>query len=242
MKFYNLANRNIKEIYRDPVSLLLGLVMPIVLLILFSSIQKNVHLEIFSPQSLTPGIIIFCFAFLIMFSAILLAKDRQSAFLVRLFTTPLNPSDYILSYVIPFIPLALFQAVICMIVGVLLGATFVNIIGSLLLFLLFSLSCISLGIILGCLFTVNQVSGIGSLLITAIGLFSGAWMDLKMVGGIFETIGNALPFAHAVDASKGLLSGSSFGDISKSFYIITIYSVILFLLAILSFRWTMKRA
>lgn len=241
MKFYSVASRNLKEIYRDPVSLLLGLVMPIVLLILFSSIQKNVRLEIFSPQSLTPGIIIFCFAFLIMFSSILLAKDRQSSFLVRLFTTPLKPSDYILSYVIPFIPVAIFQAVICIIIGVILGATFTNIVGSLLFFILFSITCISLGIILGSLFTVNQVSGVGSLLITAIGLFSGAWIDLKMVGGVFESIGYVLPFAHAVDASKGLLSGLNFGDISNNFYIVTIYTIILFLLAILSFRRTMKR-
>ncbi|MBN1599875.1 MAG: ABC transporter permease [Bacteroidales bacterium] len=241
MKFYALADRNFKEIYRDPVTLLLGLVMPVTLLILFSSIYKNVRLEMFSPQYLTPGIIIFCFAFLLMFSAILLAKDRQSAFLIRLFTTPLKPSGFILAYIIPFIPLALCQAIICLVVGFILGATFVNIIGAILLFLFFALSCISLGIILGSLFSVNQVSGIGSVLITVISLFSGAWMDLRMIGGVFNTIGYALPFAHAVDASKGLMSGSGFWDISVSFYIITVYTVILFLFAIVSFRRAMKR-
>jgi ABC-2 type transport system permease protein len=241
MKFYSLANRNLKEVYRDPVSLLMGLFLPIVLLILFASIQKNIPLEIFSPQSLTPGIIVFCYAFLIMFSSILLAKDRQSFFLVRLFTTPLKPSDYILAYLIPFIPIAISQAAICMIVGFILGATFTNIAGATLFFILFSITCVSIGIILGALFTVNQVSGIGSIFITAIGLFSGAWIDLKMVGGIFETIGYALPFAHAVDVSKKLLSGSGFADISNSFYIILIYTITLFFLSILSFRYAMKR-
>ncbi len=241
MKFYSLANRNLKEIYRDPVSLLLGLVLPIVLLILFSSIHKNVRLEIFSPQSLTPGIVIFCYAFLIMFSSVLLAKDRQSSFLIRLFTTPLKPSDYILSYIIPFIPVAFFQTVVCMIVGFLLGAAFTNILGTILVFVLFSIACICMGVILGSLFTVNQVTALGSILITLIALFSGAWMDIKMVGGIFETVGYALPFSHAVDVSKGLLNGSSFRDISGSFNIILIYTIMLFLLAILSFRWTMKR-
>ena len=215
--------------------------MPIILLVLFASIHKNIRLEIFSPQSLTPGIIVFCYAFLIMFSAILLAKDRQSSFLIRLFTTPLKPSDYILSYTVPFIPAAFFQAVVCMIVGTILGATFTHIVGTFLFFILFSITCISIGIIVGSLFTVNQVSGIGSLIITAISLFSGAWMDLKMVGGIFETIGYALPFAHAVDASKKLLSGSGISDVSGSLLIVLIYTVILFVTAILSFRWAMKR-
>jgi len=122
MRFYSLANRNIKEVYRDPVSMLLGLVMPVALLILFSSIYKKSQLDMFSPQMLTPGIIIFSFAFLMMFSAILLAKDRQNAFLTRLFTTPLKSSDFILAYILPFIPLALFQTGICLIVGIILGA------------------------------------------------------------------------------------------------------------------------
>jgi ABC-2 type transport system permease protein len=230
-----------KEVYRDPVSMLLGLAMHIALLILFSSIHNKVQLEMFSPQMLTPGIIIFCFAFLIMFSAVLLSKDKQSAFLTRLFTAPLKPSDFILAYMLPFLPLALFQTAVCIIVGIILGATFQNLILSLVIFFFVAVICISLGMILGTLFTVNQVSGVGSLLITAIGLFSGAWTPLKMMGGIFETIGYALPFAHAVDASKGLLTGSPFADILDNFYVILIYTAVLLFLAILSFRWKMKQ-
>lgn len=195
----------------------------------------------FSPQMLTPGIIIFCFAFLIMFSAILLAKDKQSALLTRLFTTPLKPSDFILAYILPFLPLALFQTVICLIVGAILGATFQNLILACIIFFFAAVICICLGMILGSLFTVNQVSGVGSLLLTAIGLFCGAWTPLKMMGGVFETIGYALPFAHAVDATKGLLTGSSFSDILGNFYFILIYALVLFVLAIFSFRWRMKR-
>ena len=242
MKFYSLTTRNLKEIYRDPVTILLGLAMPLGFLLFFASIEKKIPLELYSPQDLTPGVTIFSFAFIIMFSATLLAKDKQSAFLVRLFTTPLKPSDYILSYILPFIPFAFLQIVVCFLTGTLLGASFQSVLITLLLFLFAAVSCISLGVILGALLTVNQVSGVGSVLITAIGLFSGVWMDLKMVGGVFETIGYALPFAHAVDASKGLLSGSHFSEVSHSFYIVILYSVVLFFLAILAFRRAMKKA
>jgi ABC-2 type transport system permease protein len=241
MKFYSLASRNMKEIYRDPVSTILGLVMPVALLILFSSIYTRSHLKMFSPQRLTPGIIVFCYAILIMFSATLLAKDRQSAFLVRLLTAPLKSSDFILAYMLPFIPLAIFQALVCFIIGAILGATFVNVFGSLLVFLLVAIMCTSLGIILGSVFTVNQVSGVGSLFVTAIALFSGAWTPLKIMGGVFESIGYALPFAHAVDATQELLSGSAFGVISVNILVILIYAISIFLLAVLSFRVTMKR-
>ena len=116
MKLLSLTSRNLKEIYRDPVSTLLGLAMPVALLILFSTIYKSAHVELFSPQKLPPGMVIFSFAILMMFSSILLAKDRQSAFLIRLYTTPLKPSDFILSYMPAFIPLALSQVIVCFIV------------------------------------------------------------------------------------------------------------------------------
>lgn len=241
MKFYSLASRNIKEVYRDPVSILLGLIMPVALLILFSSIYKKSQLEIFSPQALIPGIIVVSFALLIMISAILLSKDRQSAFLVRLFTTPLQASDFILAYMLPFIPLAIIQIIVCFIVGALLGATFGNVFISVVILLLIALICISLGIILGTFFTENQISGVGSLLVVVISLFSGAWTPLKLIGGVFVTIGYSIPFAHGVDAAKALLSGSGFDAISNNFYVVLLYSVCLIILAILSFRWTIRK-
>lgn len=239
MRFTSLANRNFKEIYRDPVSSLLGLIMPIGLLILFSTIYNKSKVPQFSPEFLTPGIIVFSFAFLIMFSAILIAKDKQSSFLTRLFTTPLKASDFIASYIIPFIPLAIFQIFACLIVGVILGAQFDNIFLAMLVFLLVALACICTGVILGALFSVNQVSGIGSLLITAIGLFGGAWMDLNMVGGVFKTIGYAMPFAHAVDSTRNLLINNSTSVYNIT--IVAIYAIVLLLFAIYSFRRTMKK-
>lgn len=241
MKFYYLADRNLKEIYRDPVSFLLGMVMPIAMLIIFTSIEKRLPLEIFSPQVLAPGIAVFSFTFTIMFSAILLAKDKQSAFLVRLFTTPLKASDYILSYMLPFIPLVILQGTACFVTGAILGASFSNILLITIVLLTTALICISLGMILGALFSVNQISGIGSILITGIGFFSNIWMDLKMVGGTFEKIGYFLPFAHAVDATKGLASGINFNEIADHYFVILIYAIVFMLLAILSFRRVLKK-
>ena len=126
MKFLSLADRNMKEVYRDPVSLLLGLLLPLGLLFLFSSIGKGSQIEIFTPAALTPGIIVLSYTFLLMFGAILLAKDKKSAFLIRLFTTPLKSSDFILAYTLPFIPLALFQTFVSFLAGLALGATFFN--------------------------------------------------------------------------------------------------------------------
>ena len=34
------------------------------------------------------------------------------------------------------------------------------------------------------------------------------WFDLSLVGGFFEKAANVLPFVHAVEMEKALLSGS----------------------------------
>jgi len=241
MKLLGLADRNLKEISRDPISMILGLLMPIVFLFLFTSINKRLPLELFSPQNLTPAVIVFGYGFFIMFASTLLAKDRQSAFLIRLYTTPLRPVDYILSYILPFFPLLLMQTVVCFVVGILMGATFTNLGAALVIFLLLGLTCISLGVLLGALFTVGQVSAVGSLLITVVSLLSGAWMDLRMVGGVFEKVGYAMPFAHAIDAARAVLKGGSLGDASSALLFLGGYALVTTALAVIAFRRTMRK-
>ncbi len=241
MRFLRLADRNMKEVYRDPVSMLLGLVMPLVMLMLFTSIYKRQPMEMFSPQQLVPGVVIFGMAFTIMFSAMLLSKDKKNAFLIRLFTTPLKASDYIISYMAPFLPFALMQTIVVFVIGGFLGAVYHNLLFVIFVILLTELICVSLGMILGSLLTENQVAGAGSLLVTMIGLFCGAWMDLNMVGGIFQKIGYAIPFAHAVDVSRAALKDLPFSEYASSFWVVCIYAAVLFVMAILAFRHAMKR-
>lgn len=238
MRFVSLTSRNFKELYREPVSIILGLLMPVGLLVLFVLIGKNAPLKIFTPDMLTPAITIFSFAFLIMFSAVLLSKDRQSAFLLRLLTTPLKPIDFILAYFMPYLPFALLQILACFAVGIILGATYslLNVVLALVVIFPMALVCVGIGMILGSLLSEGQIAGIGSMLITAIGIFGGIWMELKMIGGIFEGVGYVLPFAHAIDAARSVLAGSGLGNVVTNLYWVYGYAVILFVVGVLSFR------
>ncbi len=112
MRFLSLASRNLKEIYRDPLAIAWGMVFPAVLMPAIISIGKNAPLEIFTANALTPAVAVFSFGFLTLFSAIILAKDRESAFLTRLLTTPLTATDFILAYILPFLPIAILQIII----------------------------------------------------------------------------------------------------------------------------------
>ena len=243
MRFLGLANRNMKEIYRDPISILLGIAMPAALLILFVSISKNIQIPQFTAQSLTPGIIVFSFSFLTMFSGILLSKDRESAFLTRLLASPLRPVDFILAYSLPFIPIALIQIVTCFTVAIFFGFSFdlSNFLVSLIVLIPIALACKGIGIILGSLLTENQVAGVGSFVIIISSLFGGAWMDLNMVCGVFKNIGYALPFAHAIDATRAIYKGTVITDIVDNLYWVIGYTMLFLIAGVLSFQWKTKK-
>ena len=121
MRMLTFAKRNVKEILRDPLNLFFGLGFPLVLILLLSAIQANVPVALFEIQHLSPGVTVFGLSFMTLFSATIIAKDRGSSLLQRLYTTPLTPKDFILGYTLPILPIAVAQSVICYIAAVALG-------------------------------------------------------------------------------------------------------------------------
>ena len=96
MRTLNFARRNFKEILRDPLSLIFGLGFPLVLLLLLTAINRNVPAEVFTIEALTPGVAVFGLSFLSLFSALLIARDRSSAFMARVMASPMTAWDFIL--------------------------------------------------------------------------------------------------------------------------------------------------
>ena len=204
MRMMTFAKRCTKEILRDPINLGFGLGFPLVLLLLLSSLQANIPVSLFEINTLTPGITIFGLSFITLFSATLIAKDRESALLQRLYTTPLTGLEFIIGYMLPILPIALGQAGICYLFAISLGLTFhVNIIYAIIGIIPMAIFNIALGLLCGSVFGVKQVGGIcGALLTNLSAWLSGVWFDLKLVGGVFEKIANVLPFVHAVEMAK----------------------------------------
>ena len=118
MKTRVFASRCTKEIIRDPITVGFGLGFPIILILLFSIINKSIPPEagataIFEINALTPGMIVFGFSFISLFSAMLVSKDRTTSYLLRLDASPLKSKDFILGYCIPLLIIALAQSAIC---------------------------------------------------------------------------------------------------------------------------------
>lgn len=238
MRFVELAIRNFKEMLRDPISMGLEIGIPAGFLVIFWSLGRSIGGESFlTTTMLVPGIAVFGFAFLLMFSAMMLARDREGALLSRLLTAPLKPRDFILSYSLPYIPIVILQIAVCFGIGALLGLEMLGNAGLVFLVLLvMGICCVELGMILGLLFNVNQVSAVGSTIITLVALLGGIWIDLEAIGGVFYGIGNALPFAHAIGAARDVMIGAGFSSIATDFYWVLGYTLVFFALGIFLFR------
>ena len=242
MRALTFASRNTKEILRDPLNLFFGLGFPLVLILLLSAIQANIPVALFEIQHLTPGVTVFGLAFMTLFSATVIAKDRGSSLLQRLYTTPMTPMDFILGYTLPILPISVAQCLICYVAAVFLGLPVtVHILSAVVCILPVSLLYISLGLLCGSVFTDKQVGGIcGALLTNLSAWLSGVWFDLNLVGGAFKKIAYALPFVHAVDMERAALAGD-LGGIFPHLWWVLGYAAALLGLAVLCFLRQMKK-
>ena len=242
MRMMTFAKRCTKEILRDPINLGFGLGFPLVLLLLLSALQANIPASLFEIDTLTPGITVFGLSFMTLFSATLIAKDRESALLQRLYTTPLTGIDFVMGYMLPLLPIALGQTVVCYLFAIPLGLTVrVNVVFAVVGMIPMAVFNIALGLLCGSIFGVKQVGGIcGALLTNLSAWLSGVWFDLKLVGGAFEKIANALPFVHAVEMEKALFRGD-FGVAATHVLPIVLYSVVITATAVFCFLGQMKK-
>lgn len=242
MRMLAFANRNTKELLRDPLNLAFGLGFPLVLILLLSAIQANVPVELFEIRHLTPGITVFGLSFMTLFSATIISKDRSSSLLQRLYTTPLTPMDFILGYTLPIIPLAVAQSSVCYIAAVILGLEVtVNILYAIVFIIPVSCLYIALGLLFGSILNDKQVGGVcGALLTNLSAWLSGTWFDLELVGGVFQKIAYMLPFVHAVEMERAILAGNLAGIFPHIWWVLG-YSAASLTAAILLFLRQMKK-
>ncbi len=242
MRMLTFAKRCTKEILRDPINLAFGLGFPLVLLLLLSAIQASIPVSLFEIDTLTPGITVFGLSFMTLFSATLIAKDRESAFLQRLYTTPLTGFDFIMGYMLPLLPIVFGQIIICYLFAIPLGLTVsLNIIYAIIGILPMAIFNIALGLLCGSVLGVKQVGGVcGALLTNLSAWLSGVWFDLNLVGGSFKKVADMLPFVHAAEMEKALFNGD-FEVAAAHILPIVLYSLFITVVAVLCFLRQMKR-
>mgnify|MGYP004668868043 CR=1 FL=1 len=234
MRILTFANRNFKEIIRDPLSVIFSLILPLFLLYIFK--QFKIPNEVYSIENFTPGIIIFSLSFITMFTASLVAKDRSTSLTTRLGVSPMKEIEYILGYALSVVPIVLIQNIIFFIVAIILGLkSSINIIHTILAVLPISILFISLGILIGTITTEKSSSGISSIIVQLVAFTSGMYFSTDIVGDTFSTICKILPFQSTLDITKSILN-KNYANILTSILIVLLYIIVTIIITVVSFK------
>ena len=235
MRMINFAKRNFKELIRDPLSLVFEIALPLFLLFIFQ--QFDIPAENYRLENFTPSIILFGFSFITLFTATLVAKDRTSSFLIRLGTSPMKSSDYILGYILSLLPIVLIQNILFFLTAIIMGLEFtVSIIPTILVSMIISIFFISLGILIGSLVSEKGTGGLGSIIVQLVCFTSGMYFPKEVMGGVFEAICKALPFEVCLNIIQGTLH-NDFSNLTLIHIIVfLIYFIAVLLLSIIVFK------
>lgn len=242
MKSFIYASRNLKEILRDPLNLIFTLGLPLFLLLFMTSLNKNLGVnDAFNVENFAPSTIIFSFSFLSLSSGMLIAKDRTSSFLMRMYSSPMKASDYIIGYTLPIIIIAFIQSIILFGVSLFLGLTIsIHIFIAILFLMPIAILFIGIGLLLGSVFNDKQVGGIASIIIQIVAFTSGMWFSLDLIGGAYKTVSTILPFSHAVDIIRLVMSNDYNGIYIHLVWLLG-YILVVYISSIIIFNKKMKQ-
>jgi ABC-2 type transport system permease protein len=203
--------------------------------------ETEIRIENETVNFFAPGIVVFGLMVLIPTGAMIIAGDREKGFLGRMLTAPAKPWEFIMGYALPFIPVLIVSTLIYLGVGLAMGLTIVGNPGVVfLLFLLTGLCSVGIAMIVGTLLKTATQSAICYVFIVPLAMISGAWFSVDGMPEIIKNIAGALPFIHAIDASRNIMNGAVLSTVLTDFYWLIGWALALFMIGIILFRRTMK--
>lgn len=235
MKILNFAKRNFKEISRDPLSIIFAIILPLFLLFIFQ--QFDIPNKSYEIENFTPGIVVFGFSFITLFTAMLISKDRTTSLLIRLAISPMKPKEYILGYMLSIIPIILIQNTLFFILAIILGLKFsINIIFAILVSIIIAVLFIMLGIIIGSISSEKASSGIASIIVQLVCFTSGMYFPRETLGSVFGKVCEYLPFESCLKILKGILTNDLESITFRNIGIFIFYTIAISMVSVITFK------
>lgn len=235
MRILNFAKRNFKEIIRDPLSLIFAIILPLFLLFIFQ--QFDIPNESYELENFTPGILVFGFSFITLFTAMLISKDRTTSLLIRLAISPMKSMQYILGYMLSIIPIILIQNALFFILAIILGLQFsINIIFVIPVSIIIAILFIAIGIIIGCVSSEKASSGISSIIVQLVCFTSGMYFPREALGKVFGKVCEYLPFESCLTIIKCVMNNHLERIKVRNIIIFSIYTIGSLILSIIIFK------
>lgn len=236
-KLFALTKRNIKEMLRDPLSLMFCIIFPIVMLVLMQIIFLNIEAmpDNFKITSYASGICVFGYTFIGMFVALQVSSDKNTSFIKRLNIAPINKFTYYFSFLLSSLPLALVQTLLFFAFALIFKFPFdANLLLSIVYLIPSIIFYVCLGLLVGIMCKNEKQTGpIFSVFISLVGIFGGIFMPLSSLSGSFKTFVNLLPFSHTVQIASDIQSlggGAIYPHILYILFYIAIFVLLSFII------------
>jgi ABC-2 type transport system permease protein len=144
-------------------------------------------------------------------------------------------------YTLPMIVFAAIQSVITLVAAAFVGLPLsANTLFAVLILIPISIMFVGIGLLCGSMMNDKAVGGIcGALLTNIAGWLSGVWIPIDLIGGLFKSVSQTLPFYHAAEAARNAIEGS-YSEILPHLTVVLIYAIVIYVLAVIIFRYKMS--
>lgn len=242
-RIFTLTKRNLKEIIREPLSLVFTILVPLFLEVLFYFIFHKLTAQ-FEMRFLAPGIVVFSQAFLTLFTGLLISLDRGTSFLTRLYVSKAKSFEFIFAYALSIIPITLVQSILFFLVGGIIDSSIfgLGMVYALLLSLVTSLFFIAMGILFGSICSEKSIGGVSTIVIVGQSVLSGMWFPIEGLDPVIIKLMKILPFKNSTMLIQNVMNGetTTFNDFVLPLLIVLAYTIVAFVIAIITFRSKMK--
>ncbi len=243
VRFAELLKVQAKLAVREPIGLLAGIGLPVVLLAVFGFIGEQVPGQVGDTgltiiDLWTPTILVLAFVFIAVSLPNTLVRDREIGWLRRVSTTPLHPAMLLAAQLVIDLALAAAAVLIVILGGALMFGASLHL--QLLPFgvslLLAIAEIFALGLALVALVPTQTVASVvGGIVTFALLFLAGLWVQPAQVGGPLATI---MYYSPSGAAARALLDAVFNGNPSYAALLtMAIYTVLFGFIAIRYFRW-----
>ena len=234
---FTIAQRTITQILRDPRTLVLIIIVPLVIASLFGvSIPDKMILNMTLPAMLATLILFFGF----LLSGIAFIRERSLGTRERLMASPVSRIDILGGYLLGFLLFAILQTLILFFYSVyVLKVDFRGELWQIILFqILIGILAVSLGIFISA-FARNEFQMVQfiPLIIVPQVFVCGLIFPVSQLPDYLQWLAKFLPLTYGIDGIRALmLEGKGLGDIGKEISVLVAYAGGLLILAGISLR------
>ena len=249
-KIIALVIVELKKLYRDPMTLVVLLLMPVGLTLVYYVAMSNIGNDsYYYPvpdmnhfEYLMPGVMGYAIIYMGMIVALALVEYRQSGVLKRVETTPISPATYLGSHIISNMIIATFQGLIVLLVARLLGYVpmggWVGLLLTILFLALLAISAVGLGLITASIAkSSGAASGISIIYIIPMMMFGAL---LVVFDETTRTIARFMPNYYVSDSLSVIFHTGDTSDpiIIQNLIILTVISAVIVVAGIQLFKRT----